>query len=92
LGVDYPPQYAHYDKREHTQSQGLVELSVEVTGVCVHALLGSTGAKCEGNQNKDRRDPVEELGHGSVTRAMHHSASPSKTKYGIESALHYCRA
>lgn len=71
LRVDYPPQYAHYDKREYTQPQALVEQSVEVSGVCVHALFGSTGAKCEGDQNKDRREPVEELSHGSVTRAMH---------------------
>jgi hypothetical protein len=69
-----------------------VELPVEVAGVCLYALLGPSGAKCEGDQNKDRRRPVEELGHGSVARAVHHSVSPSKTKYEIEAALHYCRA
>jgi hypothetical protein len=54
LRVDYPPQYAHYDKREHAQPQRLVELPVEVAGVRVYALLGPSGAKCEGDQNKDR--------------------------------------
>jgi hypothetical protein len=87
LLVDHPPQYAHYDKRERAQPQRLVELPVEVADVCVYALLGPSGAKCEGDQNKDRRRPVEELGHGSVARAVHHSVSPSKTRYEIEATV-----
>jgi hypothetical protein len=79
LPVDYPPQYAHCDKREHAQPQRLVELPVEVAGVCVYALLGPSGAKCEGNQNKDSRRRVEELGHGSIAGAVHHSVFPSET-------------
>jgi len=42
--VDHPPQYAHRDEREHALSQRLVQLSVEIPGVRVHALFGSSGA------------------------------------------------
>jgi len=80
--VKHPPQYAHHGKREHAQSQGLVELPVEIAGRRIHALLGPSRSVDERDQDEDRRGPMDELGDSSVAcgRAVLHCISLHELK------------
>jgi hypothetical protein len=67
MGIDHPPKHAHHDNRKHAHSQRLVELPVEIAGGRVHALLGSSRAIDERDQDENRRDPMEGLRDGPVS-------------------------
>ena len=62
------PQHAQHGQRQHRDAERLVQLPVEVPRGGVDALLGAARPVDEGDEDEDRREPVQGDADGAVAR------------------------